>query len=109
MGEVLHIISYFVIGFALLCMTFGVIAMFRFDNFYIRILAASKIDTVGVTILVFGMVLRHGISAFSGKVVLLGIILVIFNPLIAHVLARSAYLSGFPIDNPEHDKCEVDK
>ena len=109
MGGVLSIAGNVIIVIGLVFMAFGVVAMFRFDNFYSRVLAASKVDTVGITTIVIGMVLRHGISSFSGKMVLIGVILLIFNPLVAHVLARSAYLSGYPLDDPDHDKCEVDK
>ena len=109
MADVLHIIGNIVVAIGVVFMAFGVIAMFRFNNFYPRILASSKIDTVGVITVIIGMVLRHGISPFSGKVLLLGIIMLIFNPLVAHILARSAYLSGYQLEDPNHDNCKVDK
>jgi len=109
MSEILHTIGNVIIAIGIVFMFFGVVAMFRFNNFYPRILASSKIDTVGVITVVIGMVLRHGISPFTGKVVLLGLIMLIFNPLVAHILARSAYLSGYQLEDPNHDNCKVDK
>lgn len=74
-------------------MAFGVIGIYKFDSFYTRLLATSKADIVGAITLMFGMAISNGLSFFSGKVLLLVVIMLIFNPLISHVLARSAYLS----------------
>jgi multicomponent Na+:H+ antiporter subunit G len=65
-------------------------------------LAASKADTVGAVTVIIGVAILHGFSFFSAKVILLAIVMMIFNPLVAHVLARSAFLSGHKIK--EKDK-----
>lgn len=90
-----EIIGNIVIAAGIIFMFFGVVGIFKFDNFYTRLLATSKTDTVGALTLILGIAIRHGFSFFSGKVLLLGVIMLIFNPLIAHILARSAYLSGY--------------
>ena len=88
------IISNIVIGTGLLFMAFGIIGMYRFKDFYPSLLIASKIDTVGMITIIIGVAIRHGISFFTGKLLLIIIILLILNPLVAHVLARSAHASG---------------
>ena len=82
-------------------MAFGVAGTFMFNNFYMRLLVTSKIDTVGALTLIFGMILIHGFNFFSAKLFLLAIIIVILNPLVAHSVARAAYLSGYTIEKPE--------
>ena len=99
--DILTILSYIVMGAGVLFMLFGVAGLFRFKAFYPRILIASKIDTVGVLTLIFGIALRHGFSFFTGKLLLIVIIMLILNPLVAHILARSAYLSDQENDAPE--------
>ena len=74
---------------------FGVIGIIKFKDFYTRILVTSKIDTVGVITTVIGTAVKHGISFFSLKVLLLMGIMIIINPLATHMIARSAYLSGY--------------
>ena len=106
MENLQEIISNIIIAAGLIFMFFGVIGLFKFKNFYSRLLATSKIDTVGVITLIIGLAVRNGISFFSGKILLLAVIMMIFNPLIAHVLARSAYLSGHETDNEKPDKPE---
>ncbi|MCL2568629.1 MAG: monovalent cation/H(+) antiporter subunit G [Oscillospiraceae bacterium] len=79
---------------------FGVAGFFRFQNFYIRILVSSKVDAVGMLTLVVGLAFRHGISFFSGKLMLIIVVLLILNPLVSHIVARSAYLSGHEVNDP---------
>ena len=85
-------------------MAFGVVGIFRFDNFYLRILVASKVDTVGALTLIIGLIIRHGISYFSAKLVLLIAIMLILNPLVAHTIARSAYLSGYELKEKQFEE-----
>jgi len=80
-------------------MLFGVIGIFKFKYVYSRILVTVKIDTVGTFTLIIGIALRHGFSFFSLKLLLIIALLMIINPLIAHITARSAYLSGCKIEN----------
>ena len=85
-------------------MFFGIIGIFRFNNFYERILVTAKIDTVGAMTLIVGIAVKHGAGFFSLKLLLLAAILLILNPLAAHILARSAYLSGYKIDDASNVK-----
>lgn len=80
-------------------MLFGVIGIFKFKNFYPRILVTAKIDTVGAFTLIIGIAVKHGFSFFSLKLLLLIALMMIINPLVSHMIARSAYLSGYKIDN----------
>lgn len=76
-------------------MTLGVVGIFKFDNFYPRLLVASKVDTVGALTLSVGIMIRQGFGFFSAKVFLIMVILVILGPLVVHIIARSAYISGY--------------
>ena len=92
------VLSYIVMGIGVFLMIFGVIGILqKSKDFYYRVLIASKIDTVGFMTLLFGLIIRHGISFFSGKLLLLVVIMLVLNPLVAHVMVRSAYTSGFKL------------
>lgn len=88
-----------IIAAGIIFMVFGIIGFYKFRNFYTRILVTAKIDTVGTFTLVIGIAVRHGLSYFSLKLLLLVFLLMIINPLVSHMTARSAYLSGYKIDN----------
>ena len=83
----------------IILMSFGVIGIFKFENFYPRILVTAKIDTVGVLTLMIGLIVKHNVSFFSLKLLLLLGIMLILNPLAAHMIARSAYLSGYKMED----------
>jgi len=105
--EILGIIGNVVIGIGIAFMVFGVISLFRFKDFYPRILVASKIDTVGLLTLLIGVCLRHGFSFFTGKVLLIVVIILILNPLVAHIVARAAYLSGYSLEGTLSDDSDA--
>ena len=92
----IHIIGYVVMGIGVAFMLFGIIGIFQPKrDFYYRILVACKIDTVGILTLGIGLAIRHGFSFFSGKLALIIIIIMVLNPLVAHIIARAAYNSGY--------------
>ena len=95
----MEILADIVIIAGIVFMIFGIIGIFKFKNFYVRILVTAKIDTVGTFTLIIGLALKHGFSYFTLKLVLLIILLMIINPLVSHMTARSAYLSGYRIDS----------
>jgi len=83
------------IGISLIFLVIGVIGMFRFKNFYSRILIASNIDTVGFSLLMIGVMFKTGISWFLAKIILIIIIVLLINPVVTHSIARSAYRGGY--------------
>ncbi|MCL1936477.1 MAG: monovalent cation/H(+) antiporter subunit G [Defluviitaleaceae bacterium] len=94
MENLLHIISNIFIVVGTFFILIGVIAIFKFKDFFSRILSTSKIDTVGAITILSGLAIRHGISWFSAKTILLMILILIINPLKSHTLLRYAVISG---------------
>ena len=97
MGELFGVLGAMLTVVSLVFMGFGVVGMFRFRDFYSRILITSKVETVGFLTLVFGVIAHSGFSAFALKVVLIGLMGIITTPLSTHAIARSAYNSGYRI------------
>lgn len=96
MGSWAQIISYIIMGVGVAFMLIGVVGLFQpGKDFFYRILVACKIDTVGLLTIVIGMAVRHGFTFFTGKLVLILVIMMLLNPLVAHIVARSAWTSGF--------------
>jgi len=94
----INILSYIFIGIGFAFMLSGAIGLFKMKNFYPRVLTASKIDTVGLLTLFIGFMLRHGFTFFTGKLLLIAVLILILNPLVAHIMVRSAYYSGYELD-----------
>ncbi len=86
------------ISAGLLFIVFGVIGIYRFKDFYARILISSKVDTIGFITIMFGVILKAGFSMFSLKVILILIISIIINPIVSNAVVRSAYYSDYRIE-----------
>ena len=99
----MHLLSYIIMGIGTVFMFFGVLGIFQpKKDFYYRVLVACKIDTVGFLTLAIGVAIRHGFSFFTGKLFLILIIMMVLNPLVAHIIVRSAHNSGYvPISETE--------
>ena len=98
-----------IIGVGIVFMFFGIIGIIKYKSFYTRILVTAKIDTVGVITIFIGMAVKHGASFFSLKVLLLMGIMMLINPLASHMIARSAYLSGYKTDAQIKDENDDNK
>ena len=104
----LNNLGYFIMAVGIFFMFVGVIGIFqKGKDFYYRLLVACKIDTVGLLTISIGLAVRNGISFFTGKVLLIAIIILVLNPLVAHIIGRAAQKSGYishgDVDEEEYD------
>ncbi|MCC5890636.1 MAG: monovalent cation/H(+) antiporter subunit G [Alkalibacterium sp.] len=86
-----------VVLIGLLFMTLGVFGIFRFKDYFSRILITGKVDTVGFITIMIGLIIRHGFDFFTGKIILVLALYIITNPIATHAITRSAHLSGYRI------------
>lgn len=93
----MNLIGNIIITIGLIFLAFGLFGIFRFKNFYSRILVASKVDTVAFITIMIGVVFKQGISTFSLRILLILTIMLLINPLITHIITRSAYYSGYRV------------
>lgn len=92
------LLSNILVAIAMVFMALGILGIFRFDNFYSRILISSKVETVGFLTMMMAMMVRAGWGYATLKILLICIMAIITNPLATHAVARSAYISGYKTD-----------
>ncbi len=68
----------------------GTIGILRMPDFYTRLHAASVIDTLGVMLIILGLLLQAGPSLIGIKLILVLVVLLVTSPVAAHALAKSA-------------------
>lgn len=61
----------------------GVVGVLRFQRFTMKVLAATKIDTVAFMFILLGLVFRSGVSWFSAKALLLLVIIIYVTPIVS--------------------------
>ena len=71
----------------------GVVGVLRLPDFYTRLHALGKCDTLGVGLMVAGLALRSG-TQDALKMLLILVFIMLANPLATHALARAAWRSG---------------
>lgn len=77
--------------FLLIVASIGVI---RFPDFYSRMHAAGKADTMGQTFILVGLIIYAGFSLVSIKLIIIMGLIYIINPTATHFLAKAAYVRG---------------
>lgn len=89
-------------GFVLIT---GALGMLRFPDFFTRLHAASVIDTLGIMLIILGLLIQAGLTIVSIKLILLIVFILFTSPTAAHALAKSALHGGL---KPElHDQGEL--
>ncbi|MEX2598040.1 MAG: monovalent cation/H(+) antiporter subunit G [Dehalococcoidia bacterium] len=90
------------VSLGLFLLVVSAIGLIRLPDFYSRVHAVSKSETLGLTLVLLGLILEEGLSLVSLKLVLAVAFLFLTNPLAAHVLTRAAVRTGLlPWRRPE--------
>ncbi len=69
----------------------GTVGLLRMPDIYTRMHATTKCDTLGVSLILGGIVLNIGLSWLSLKLILIIIFIWLTNPTAAHAIGRAAY------------------
>lgn len=89
-----EIISVLFIVIGIFFMFIGSLGVIRLPDFYSRTHAASKTDTLGILLVVVGMIVFEGASLNSVKLSFILIFIALANPIGSHALARAAMKTG---------------
>jgi multicomponent Na+:H+ antiporter subunit G len=90
----LQITSTVFIVLGALVMLTGAAGVLRFPDFYTRLHAGGKGDTLGQGLILVGLALPVGLSLITLKIALIILFIFIFNPTATHALARGAWILG---------------
>lgn len=107
MTEIQMIISILFVSVGILFMLVGSIGIIRLPDFYSRTHAISKSDTLGIILVILGLVVYEGFTQSSLKLLLVVLFIALSNPVGTHALARSALKKGldpFFSDDPLNKK-----
>lgn len=90
MDQVLQITSWvLLLAGSFFCLVGG-IGTLRFPDFYTRMHAASLTDTLGATLMLFGLMIIAGPTLITVKLVMIGVFLLVTSPTSSHALVKAA-------------------
>ena len=75
-------------------LVFAAIGVARFPDFYSRLHAAGKGDTLGLALVLLGLMASAGLTLVSLKLAFVVFFVFLLNPTATHALARGAWVCG---------------
>jgi multicomponent Na+:H+ antiporter subunit G len=108
MEVLINLISWFLFIGGSAFLLIGAIGVIRLPDIFSRMHGAGIIDTMGVAMLLFGMILQAGFTIVSIKLLMIILFVTFTNPTATHALARAALDAGLKplVDDDETDAKE---
>ena len=69
----------------------GVIGLLRLPDVYCRMHATTKCDTLGAGLMLFALMIYHGLSPDTFKLAFIIAFIWVTNPTAAHIIAKASY------------------
>jgi multicomponent Na+:H+ antiporter subunit G len=88
------VLAIFLISAGMFFFTTGTIGFLRFPDFYSRMHATGKSDTLGAALSLGGLALYEGFSLTSIKILIIVVFILLTSPTATHALLRAAFDSG---------------
>lgn len=106
MTEIQTILSIFLIVAGIFFMFVGSVGILILPDFYSRTHAVSKSDTLGILLVIVGLIVFEGFTINSIKLTFIVLFVMLANPIGTHALARAAYMQGIKplLNGPEQKK-----
>ena len=89
--EIQYILAIILMSFGAFFLLVGSIGLLRLPDFFSRTHATGKSDTLGIMLIVSGLILTQGFTINSAKLLILIIFVALTNPTATNALARAAF------------------
>ena len=87
-------LTFVLLGSGLFFVLVGVTGVLRLPDFFTRLHATSKCDTLGLALMVMGVAVLTGLTLMTFKILLIVGLVALVNSTAAHALGRAAFASG---------------
>ena len=74
----------------------GAVGLIRFPDFYTRMHAAGKCDTLGSLLVLTGLAVHQGLDLASVKLIIVAVLIFVTSPTATHAIARAATRNQVP-------------
>jgi len=88
------VLANFIVSLGVFFLLVGSIGLIRLPDFYSRTHAVGKSDTLGIILVVLGLVIHEGLTLNSVKLGLIMVFVGLTSPTATHALAKAAYRFG---------------
>lgn len=88
------VLAHILLVLGLLFILAAIVGILRLPDFYTRLHAMGKCDTLGVTLVLVALALYEGLTLSSVKILLITLCIGLANPMATHALGRAAFKAG---------------
>jgi multicomponent Na+:H+ antiporter subunit G len=88
------LVANILLGLGLFFILAAIIGILRLPDFYTRLHAMGKCDTLGVTLVLVALAIYEGLTLSSVKILLISLCIGLANPTATHALGRAAFKAG---------------
>ena len=96
-------VSWLFLGFGSFFVLTGVIGILRLPDIWTRLHAVSLTDTLGLELILIGLMIQCGWTLATLKLLFIGLFILFTGPTATHALANAAYISHIAPD-PQDDE-----
>jgi multicomponent Na+:H+ antiporter subunit G len=89
-----EILSGLIIAAGIFLFVSGTLGLIRFPDFYCRMHATGKCDTLGALLVLIGLAIYNGFNLVTLKIIFIAVFIFVANPTATHAIGRAALLSG---------------
>jgi multicomponent Na+:H+ antiporter subunit G len=90
----INIIAMALMAFGAFFMITGAVGLLRLPDFYTRLHATGKCDTLGEVLLIVGFMIYEEWTFLTIKLFFLMVFIFIANPVATHAIMKAAYVTG---------------
>lgn len=88
----------------------GTLGLLRLPDFYTRLHAAGITDTLGVELMLLGMMIQAGFTLITVKLIIVSLLIFFTSPTATHAVANAARVMGLkPVLVPEEDLKQMER
>ncbi len=94
MAILLDIVTFFCLAGGVVSMLIGSYGLLKLPDMFARMHAAGMVDTLGLGLIMVGLIVQAGFSLISFKLFLIIVFVVYTGPAVTHALAQAALNAG---------------
>ncbi len=89
-------VSMLLVSLGVFFLVAGAVGLIRFPDFYTRMHAAGKCDTLGSLLVLTGLAVHQGLDLASVKLIIVAVLIFVTSPTATHAIARAAIRNQVP-------------
>ena len=94
MGVLADIVTFFCLIGGIASMLIGSYGLLKLPDLFARMHAAGMVDTLGLGLIIVGLIVQAGVSLISFKLFLIIVFVLYTGPAVTHALAQAALNAG---------------